>query len=97
MKAAIQGQIDTVRLLLAHGADHSITDPTRGMCAQGWAQYCNRHETASEIAEYHRRPSSVRLKSHRKGQQGLVLKIHKLVSCGCRSLKPGIIEVHCLG
>ena len=35
MKAAIQGQIETVRFLLAQGADHSITDPTRGMCAQG--------------------------------------------------------------
>ena len=35
MKAAIQGQIETVRFLLLKGADHSITDPTRGMCAQG--------------------------------------------------------------
>ncbi|CBY09391.1 unnamed protein product [Oikopleura dioica] len=90
MKAAIQGQIESVRFLLGHGADHTITDPTRGMCAQGWAQYCNRHEAAAEIAEFHRRPSSVRLKSHRKSQQGLVLKIHKLVACGCRGLKPDL-------
>jgi len=37
MKAAIQGQIESVRFLLGHGADHTITDPTRGMCAQGEA------------------------------------------------------------
>jgi len=59
MKAAIQGQIDCVRTLILHGADHSLCDPARGMCSQGWAQYCNRHDTAEEVASFNRMKQSV--------------------------------------
>ena len=35
MKAAIQGHIDCLGLLLSSGADDTICDPTNKMCAKG--------------------------------------------------------------
>ena len=35
MKAAIQGHIECIGLLLSNGADDTICDPTNKMCAKG--------------------------------------------------------------
>ena len=40
MKAAIQGHIDCLGLLLSSGADDTICDPTNKMCAKGISIDC---------------------------------------------------------
>ena len=54
MKAAVQGHISCVSTLLEYGANDAIKDSGKGLCAQGWAQYCNRNQVVVQLSQFPR-------------------------------------------
>ena len=54
MKAAVQGHINCVSTLLEYGANDAIKDSGKGLCAQGWAQYCNRNQVVVQLSQFPR-------------------------------------------
>ena len=54
MKAAVQGHINCVATLLEYGANDAIKDTGKGLCAQGWAQYCNRSQVVVQLSQFPR-------------------------------------------
>ncbi|XP_043244746.1 serine-rich adhesin for platelets-like [Amphibalanus amphitrite] len=52
IKACVQGKSKCAKLLLSHGADPLIRDPTRGLTCIEWSYYCGRRACARLVESY---------------------------------------------